>query len=98
MADLYFGIRLIAGILPLGILVLFFLFYFIRHLIFSLKHNRIKKYLISIGYERRLISTASVGNNHTYGYIRPNNNGWNDIIRDYELNRLSVKQVKQKYI
>ena len=59
--------------------------------------SKIEKYLISIGYKRELISTASVGTNHTYGYKRQKDDGWNDIIRDYELSGMSLKQVKQKY-
>ena len=97
MTDLYFGIKLIGGAIVIGLLVLIFLSIFIKRLISSIKENRIKKYLTSIGYKRELISTASVGTNHTYGYKRPKDDGWSDIIRDYELRGMSLKQVKQKY-
>lgn len=98
MTDLYFGIKLIGGAIVIGLFVLIFLSLFIKYLIASLKESRIEKYLISIGYERELISTASVGTNHTYGYKRARDDGWYDIIRDSELKGMSLKQVKQKYI
>ena len=98
MTDLYFGIKLIGGAIIIGLFVLMFLSLFIKCLIASFKETRIEKYLISIGYKRELISTASFGTNHTYGYKRPKNDGWSDIIRDSELRGMSLKQVKQKYI
>lgn len=98
MTELYFGIKLIGGAIVIGLLVVIFLSLFIKCLIASLKESRIEKYLISIGYERELISTASVGDNHTYGYKRARDNDWSDIICDYELRGMSLKQVKQKYI
>ena len=97
MTDLYFGIKLIGGAIVIGLLVLTFLIIFIKCLVSSIKESRIKKYLESIGYKRELISTASVGTNHTYGYKRPKNDGWSDIVRDSELRGMSLKQVKQKY-
>lgn len=97
MTDLYFGIKLIGGAIVIGFLVLTFLIIFIKCLVSSIKESRIKKYLESIGYKRELISTASVGTNHTYGYKRPKNDGWSDIVRDSELRGMSLKQVKQKY-
>lgn len=97
MTDLYFGIKLISGAIVIGLIVLICLILFGKCLISSLKENRIEKYLISIGYKRELIDTASVGTNHTYGYKRPKDNGLSDIIRDYELRGMSLKQVKQKY-
>ena len=97
MADLYFGIKLIGGAIVVGLLVLISLSIFIKCLISSFKENRIEKYLTSIGYKRELISTASVGTNHTYGYERHRDDGWSDIIRDYELRGMSLKQIKQKY-
>ena len=97
MTELYFGIKLIGAAIVIGLFVLVFLSIFINGLVSSIKENRIEKYLISIGYKRELISTASVGTNHTYGYKRLKNDGWSDIIRDYELRGMSLKQVKQKY-
>lgn len=97
MTDLYFGIKLIGGAVAIGLTVLIFLSIFIKCLIASVKESRIEKYLTSIGYKRELISTASVGTNHTYGYKRHKDDGWSDIIRDYELRGMSLKQVKQKY-
>lgn len=97
MIDLYFGIKLIGVAIVVGLFVLIFLSIFIKCLFSSIKEGRIEKYLLSIGYERELISTASVGDNHTYGYTRHNDCGWPDIIRDYELRGMSLKQVKQMY-
>lgn len=97
MTDLYFGIKLICGAIVIGFIVLTCLILFIECLIYSIKESRIEKYLESIGYKRELISTASVGTNHTYGYKRLEANGWSDIIRDYELRGMSLKQIKQKY-
>lgn len=96
MTDLYFGIKLIGGAIVIGFIVLTCLFLFIKCIVSSFKENRIIKYLESIGYKRELISTASVGSNHTYGYKRMTNDSW-DIIRDYELRDMSLKQIKQKY-
>lgn len=98
MTELYFGIKLIGGVIVIGLFVLIFLSLFIKYLIASLKESRIEKYLMSIGYERELIDTASVGTNHTYGYKRARDDGWHDIIRDSELKGMSLKQVKQKYV
>ena len=97
MTDLYFGIKLIGNAVVVGLFVLIFMSIFIKCLVSSIKESRIEKYLVSIGYKRELIDTASVGDNHTYGYKRPNNNGCNDIIRDSELRGMSLKQAKQKY-
>ena len=97
MTDLYFGIKLIGEAIIVGLFLLIFLSLFIKYLIASLKKSRIEKYLISIGYKRELISTASVGTNHTYGYKRVRDDGWHDIIRDSELKNMSLKQAKQKY-
>ena len=97
MIELYFWIKLVGIAVAVGLFIIIFLSIFIRFLIASIKENRIEKYLISIGYKRELISTASVGTNHTYGYKRLRDDGWHDIIRDYELKNMSVKQVKKKY-
>lgn len=97
MTELYFGIKLVGIAVVVGLFILIFLSIFIKLLITSIKESRIEKYLISIGYKRELISTASVGTNHTYGYKRVRDDGWHDIIRDYELKNMSVKQVKKKY-
>lgn len=97
MTELYFGIKLIGNAIVVGLFVLIFLSIFIKCLIASLKERRIEKYFVSIGYERKLISTASVGDNHTYGYKRLRDDGGYDIIRDYELRGMSLKQAKQKY-
>lgn len=98
MTELYFGIKLIGIAIVIGLFALIFLLIFIKILIASIRESRIERYLISIGYKRELISTASVGTNHTYGYKRLRDDGWHDIIRDYELRGMSLKQVKQKYI
>lgn len=97
MTDLYFRIKLIGDAIVIGFIILACLILFIKCLISSVKESRIEKYLTSIGYKRELISTASVGTNHTYGYRRPKDDGWSDIIRDNELRDMSFKQVKQKY-
>ena len=97
MTDLYFGIKLISGVVVIGLVALLLLVLFIHILICSYKENRIKKYLESIGYERELISTASVGTNHHYGYKRVRDDGHWDIIRDGELIGKTFKQVKNKY-
>lgn len=97
MTELYFGLKLIGIVIVIGLFVIVFLSIFIKLLIVSIRESMIEKYLISIGYKRELISTASVGTNHTYGYKRPKNDGLSDIIRDYELKGMSLKQVKQKY-
>jgi hypothetical protein len=97
MTELYFKIKLIGMAVVVGLFILTFLSIFIKISITSFKESRIEKYLVSIGYKRELISTASVGTNHTYGYKRIRDDGWHDIIRDYELKNMSVKQVKKKY-
>jgi hypothetical protein len=97
MMELYFKIKLIGMAVVVGLFILTFLSIFIKISIASIKESRIEKYLASIGYKRELISTASVGTNHTYGYKRIRDDGWYDIIRDYELKNMSVKQVKKKY-
>lgn len=98
MIELYFGIKLIYGAIIIGLIILFCLILPIKYSISSFKEDRIRKYLESIGYRRELISTASFGTNHTYGYKRFKDNGKSDIIYDYELRGMSLKQVKQKYI
>lgn len=97
MTDLYFGIKLIGGAIVIVLVALLVLVLFIHSLIHSYKENRIRKYLESIGYERELISTASVGTNHHYGYKRVRDDRHWDIIRDSELIGMSIKQVKKKY-
>lgn len=97
MTDLYFGIKLIVGAIIFGFFALIIFIWFIDCSISFYKEYKIAKYLISIGYKRELISTASVGTNHTYGYIRRKKDNW-DVIRDYELKGMSLKQVKKKYI
>jgi hypothetical protein len=98
MMELYFKIKLIGKAIVIGSSVLIFLLVFITCLIASIKEYRIEKYLTSIGYKRELISTASVGTNHNYGYKRVNDNGWYDIIHDSELRSMSLKQIKKKYV
>lgn len=98
MTELYFGIKLIYGVIIIGFIVLAYLILFIKCSISSFKEDRIRKYLESIGYKRELINTASFGTNHTYGYKRLKDSGMSDIIHDYELRGMSLKQVKQKYI
>lgn len=95
--ELYFRIKLIYTAIVVGLLALISLSTFIKILIASIRENRIEKYLISIGYKKELISTASVGTNHTYGYRRSRDDGGGDIIRGYDLRGMSLKQVKQKY-
>ena len=97
MTDLYFGIKLIGGAIIIVFIVLVCFILFIKYLISSFKEDRIRKYLESIGYERELISTASVGTNHHYGYKRVRDDVWHDIIRDSELKGMSLKQVKHKW-
>lgn len=98
MIDLYFEIKLICSALIIGFVVLICAIIFIKCLLVSIKENKVENYLESIGYQRTLISTASVGNNHTYGYIRNKTDNSADIIRDYEIRNMSLKQIKQKYI
>lgn len=95
--ELYFGIKLVCGAIIVGLFMLAFLWLFVKSLLTSTKEKSIEKYLRSIGYRRELISTASVGDNHTYGYVRKNDKGWADVIRDSELRRMSLRQVKDKY-
>lgn len=97
MTELYFKMRLIGFSIIVSVCILIFLFVFIKILVASFKEKRIEKYLTSIGYKRELISVASVGTNHTYGYKRYTNNVLSDIIRDYELKNMSIKQIKKKY-
>ena len=97
MVDLYFKIKLIYGAIITGLFILILLSILIKCLSDSIREIRIETYLISIGYKRELISTASVGTNHTYGYVRVEDNGTHDVIRDYELKGMSFKQIKQKY-
>lgn len=97
MTDLYFKIKLIYGAVVLSVIILILLTSLVKCLSVSIKENRIEKYLTSIGYKRELISTASVGTNHTYGYVRVKDNGTRDVIRDYELKGMSFKQIKLKY-
>lgn len=97
MTDLYFGLQFILEMIFMGFIVLLIAILLIKSIVSDCRFKRIDKYLKSIGYERTLISTASVGDNHTYGYKRPNENGWNDYIRDYELIGMKLKQVKEKY-
>lgn len=90
--NLYFKIKLIGDLFIIGMVILIVLVFFIKDFIRSYKLNKIKEFLLSIGYKRELISTAAFGTNHTYGYRREG-----DIIRDYELNGMSLNQIKEKY-
>ena len=97
MTDLYFGIRLfcLATLCVLGLIV--FMFIVIKSISLTIREKRIGKYLTSIGYKRELISTAAFGDNHHYGYTRPRDDGWNDVIHDSELTHLSISEIKKKY-
>lgn len=97
MTDLYFAFQFVLEMIFVGFIVLLIAILLIKSIVSDCRFKSIDKYLKSIGYERTLISTASVGDNHTYGYKRPNENGWNDIIRDYELIGMKLKQIKEKY-
>lgn len=97
MTELFFTIKMVCSAVVIGLIILFCLILLVKHLISSFKEERIKKYLTSIGYRREIISTASFGYNHTYGYRRYKEDGWSDVIRDYELSGMSLKQVKNKY-
>lgn len=97
MTDLYFGFQFILELIVILLFVSIFIALLIKSIISNYRFKRIDKYLTSIGYKRTLISTASFGDNHTYGYKRPNENGGNDIIRDYELIGMELKQIKKKY-
>lgn len=93
MAELYFKLKLIGNVIVLGFFALVFMFLLVKSIIISMRARKIDQYLTSIGYKRELISTASVGTNHTYGYTR----NCGEIIYDRELKNISLKQVKQKY-
>lgn len=98
MTDLYFKIKLIGSAIFIGLVVSIFLFIFINSWVSALKEKRIEKYLTSIGYKRELISTASFGTNHTYGYKRYKDGRLIDIVRDSELQGKPFKQIKREYV
>ena len=79
--------KLIAWAIVLGANALVMLLLIGTSLISSYKEKRIRKYLLSIGYKRELIST-----DHTYGYTKSHS-----VIHDYELKGMSLKKIKEKY-
>lgn len=95
--EMYFKLKFIGELAMIGLVLLILLVLFVAKMIVTLKASRIEKYLVSIGYKRELISTASFGTNHTYGYRRTKEDGELDVIRDYELKGMTLKQIKEKY-
>lgn len=94
--ELYYRIKLAGELLVVSIIIFSLLALLVASIVSSNKKRRIEKYLFSIGYKRELISTAAFGTNHTYGYTRRKDGNY-EVIRDYELRRMSLKQVKEKY-
>lgn len=95
--ELYFAIRNYFLFGLLGIAVGLIILLIITSLLNNLFLSRKFRYLKKIGFERYLISVASVGNYEDWGWKRDKDNIHREIIHDSEVKRTSFKKLKEKY-
>lgn len=97
MTDLYFGIKLVIGAIVTGFFVICLLVILFQAFKEQIRHNRIDKYMTSIGFKRGLIRTAAFGDNHTYGYRKEYDNRHSEIIEDNEFRNMSLREIKKRW-
>ena len=95
--EVYFAIRnyLLFGMAGTAITLTILLI--ITSLLSNLFLNRKFRYLEKIGFERHLISVASVGNHADWGWKRTKTDGSREIISDSEIKKNSLSYIKKKY-
>ena len=91
ITEIILPIVMIGIILLLGVIAV--ISSIIEHYIWQKKTN----YLKSIGFERYLISVASVGNKAWYGWQREDVRTFGLRISEEELKKISYKKLKERY-
>ena len=95
--EVYFAIRNYVLLGLFGFAVALVVLLIIISLLSNLFLNRKFRYLEKIGFERHLISVASVGNHCDWGWRRINVDGSWEIISDTEVKKESLARLKKKY-
>lgn len=98
MTELYFKLKLIGWAMIVSFIVLMVIYVLIRTIIDDRRTKKIKEYMESIGYEKYLINVASVGGYAEWGYKRVDANGNVSIISNRDLDKMTVRQIKRKYL
>lgn len=80
----------------IGVAIGIFIILLIRALLSDYIFSKKVKILIDTGYEKHLFSVASCGYGETWGYILKDGDRWKDQLRDHEIYKMSIKQIKAR--
>lgn len=98
--DEYFKIKTFFEFkLPLiliGAVIGIFIILLIRALIVDYICSKKVKILIDAGYEKYLFNVASCGYGETWGYILKDGDSWKDQLKDREIYKMSMRQIKAR--
>lgn len=94
MYKMYRELQGLLGLISIGLFVAIVLFVIIASAFETWSFNRKTKYMTGIGFERYLISVASVGNKAWYGWRRQETN---ESISEGALSKMKFKEIKKTY-
>lgn len=93
--DVYYKIKIFMDyILPFAIFGVIILVIVICATVSSIKENRIEKFFLSHGYERKVLGVPSFGSGAFYGWIRESDH---KRVDDRDIRGWSLKRIKEKY-
>lgn len=93
--DTYFKLKIFSEyIFPFLIFIIGIAIIFLKAVIDTYKENRIEKFFISHGYERKLFDVSAFGNGAFYGWVRESDG---KRVDDRDIRGWSLKQIKAKY-
>ena len=95
--EMYFAIRNYIALGLSGFAVVLTILLIIIDLLGTLSLNRKFRHLEKVGFERHLISVASVGDHSDWGWRRTRVDGSWEIISDTEVKKDSLARLKKKY-
>lgn len=93
--NIYYKIKIFMDyILPFALFTVIILVIVICSTVSAIKENRIHKFFVSNGYERKLFGVPSFGDGAFYGWVRESDH---KRVDDRDIRGWSLKRIKEKY-
>lgn len=93
--DIYYKIKIFMDyILPFATFGVIILIIVIYETVSTIKENRIHKFFVSHGYERKLFGVPSFGDGTFYGWVRESDH---KRVDNRDIRGLSLNKIKEKY-
>lgn len=93
--ETYFKLKLFFAIIPITLSTLLLIILLACFVASEVKEKRIEKFFLFHGYARKLLGVPRFGNGAFYGWVRESDN---KIADDRDIKRMSLKEIKEKYI